>query len=91
METGPHQHLVDALERLIEELQHQDAPTTAASSTEALALFRATPSPAEDPRVIPLFQRALALAEERQRTLQQNLREVATSSRAATAYGSGRR
>jgi hypothetical protein len=54
---------------------------------ETVSCFAATPSPADDPRVIERFARCRALAEALHRSLGAELAQSATFDRAAAAYG----
>ncbi len=84
--SARHDHLLAALTEILEllELGHVEAAQPAVE--RALEAFAATPSPASDARLLPIFQRAQALATSTHARLGSELRTTATTIRAGRAY-----
>lgn len=84
--TARHEHLLGALLSLEERLQACDAIAAETATSHVLQLLGQTTEPAADPRLRPVFDRCQRLADALRKNLEDQLREAATSSRAALAY-----
>jgi hypothetical protein len=82
-----HQEVFQALLTLEAHLVAGDALAADEGTDEVLALLARTTDPARDARLLPLFVRCQELAVGLKARLSAELRETATSHRAAQAYG----
>jgi hypothetical protein len=81
-----HDHLVTALDELLEKLEQGDAVVAEEASQRALALFASTPMAGDDERLRPRYERCQLAMTALYERLTRELKETATSSRAGKAY-----
>lgn len=86
MTSSRHEPVFEALRALEARLVAGDALGSEAATERVLELLAVTTQPAADARLLPLFSRCQGLAEALKASLQAQLRESATSHRAAQAY-----
>lgn len=86
MTSVRHEPVFEALRSLEDLLIAGDALGAEAATEHVLQLLAVTTQPAADPRLRPLFARCQERADALKASLQLQLRESATSHRAAQAY-----
>jgi hypothetical protein len=84
-----HDHLLAALDDVLDKLEHGDAVVAGEASQRALELFASTPSPGEDERLRPRYEKCLLAIAALQERLVRELNQSATSTRAGRAYAAG--
>ncbi len=89
--SAQHDHLHEALSRLLDAIERKDANGAEAAMERALHLFATTPAPGDDERLRPLMVSCETAARTFFSQLDAAVRGSGTSMRAANAYAVGGR